>query len=955
MDKKTNIHFRLSFQLNKEGIDEANARLVELFKTLNQANDASKSATKQWQEYAMGAAGITTALSGLNNAISSLTSSYLSFDSAMRRVNTMAGLGQQGFEEIKDSVDELAQSIPLAREQLADGLYQVISNGVPTDNWIDFLNASARSAVGGIADLGQTVTVTSTIIKNYVMGWESAQEIQDKMQLTAKNGVTSFEQLAASLPRVAGNAASLGVSLDELMASFATLTGVSGNTAEVSTQLAAIFTSLVKPSSEATKMAAAMGIQFNAAAIEAKGGFEAFLTFLQQTVSAYAASSGQLEQEIYGKLFGSAEALRALGALTGPLADKFRENISAMADSAGTMDQAFEEMGGTAEANMQLIKNSIASATDWAAQWLTQIQPFLSTVSSMAFVPQGFIVMAKAVKALGAAITATLAPAVKKLIPLFVSLTMQAKLAATAATGAARAIGLLKVAMKSLGIIGLILAAISAAVYAFNKLTDSSDESSQSIDRLKQSNDNIAQTVGRVRAEMDQEIAKLRALIDAKKDTSAAVDELNRKYGDELGRQQTAAQWLEILTKKSQTYARAKALEAESIRLATEEYELSEKKRINAEAQTELKKSGRDKVRRVTGNMTMGSIAGASMGAGNTVVEDTSKEMQALLDEAEQLTRDAEKNAADRKRVADMIVANNEELGAALSSTGKSGSGVDDKKKKKEIIPEGSLKAVEKKITDIRAKISLAVDDQSRIDLNAQLAALEKEKRTIEFCYKFPSLTKENLQAVADYIESTIPPLQLKLDQPQLPTTVGQDIKDNLDEVTNQDSQSALQQTVKGLNDIGGAMQSLSKITGEGAAAWLSYAGNVVNAVGQAIPALQTLFAANTATAGSSTLAQNASAGPWGWIAGIAAMASVLAAMASLPKFAEGGIAYGPTVGLFGEYPGAANNPEVVAPLSKLESIIEPRGFDPKTFRFVLRGRTLVAAEEKEARYISKR
>lgn len=38
--------------------------------------------------------------------------------------------------------------------------------------------------------------------------------------------------------------------------------------------------------------------------------------------------------------------------------------------------------------------------------------------------------------------------------------------------------------------------------------------------------------------------------------------------------------------------------------------------------------------------------------------------------------------------------------------------------------------------------------------------------------------------------------------------------------------------------------------------------------------------------------------------------------------FANGGIVSGPTLGLMGEYPGAANNPEVVAPLDKLKSLI---------------------------------
>ena len=40
------------------------------------------------------------------------------------------------------------------------------------------------------------------------------------------------------------------------------------------------------------------------------------------------------------------------------------------------------------------------------------------------------------------------------------------------------------------------------------------------------------------------------------------------------------------------------------------------------------------------------------------------------------------------------------------------------------------------------------------------------------------------------------------------------------------------------------------------------------------------------------------------------------------PKFAKGGIVSGPTMGLVGEYPGARQNPEVIAPLNKLQSMI---------------------------------
>lgn len=48
--------------------------------------------------------------------------------------------------------------------------------------------------------------------------------------------------------------------------------------------------------------------------------------------------------------------------------------------------------------------------------------------------------------------------------------------------------------------------------------------------------------------------------------------------------------------------------------------------------------------------------------------------------------------------------------------------------------------------------------------------------------------------------------------------------------------------------------------------------------------------------------------------------------MGGTKKFANGGIISGPTYGLMGEYPGAASNPEVVAPLDKLKSLIGGAG-----------------------------
>ena len=71
-----------------------------------------------------------------------------------------------------------------------------------------------------------------------------------------------------------------------------------------------------------------------------------------------------------------------------------------------------------------------------------------------------------------------------------------------------------------------------------------------------------------------------------------------------------------------------------------------------------------------------------------------------------------------------------------------------------------------------------------------------------------------------------------------------------------------------------------------------------------------------------------------GLIIGIAAVAAGFALKGAINKkkntgtkeFANGGIISGPTYGLMGEYPGAASNPEVVAPLDKLQSLMGGMG-----------------------------
>lgn len=434
-----------------------------------------------FNQYVMKFQNINAAVSQIASAFNGVTEESRSFGAAMNVANTMAGKSGEDFSKLKDQVAELAKTIPMAREELANGLYQVVSNSVPEDNWLTFLQKSAKASVGGVADLGETVKVTSTIIKNYGLSWDSAGDIQDKIQLTAKNGVTSFEQLAQALPRVTGNAATLGVSIDELMATFSTLTGVSGNTAEVSTQLAAVFTALVKPSSEAGKMAEQMGISFNAASIKAAGGLQNFLADLDKNVKQYAQKSGMLEQEIYGKLFGSAESLRAIGPLTGQLASKFEENIASMKDSAGTVDEAFSTMSSSTSAKLQILKNSITGITDIISKALAPALPVLNFSAQVGNSVVAILALKKAVDTFTIAQKAASAASV---VWRSVSLSVVAttRLVSASFNGAAVGATTLRVAIKGLMVasgIGIAIVALTEIISSFSSASSSASKKAE--------------------------------------------------------------------------------------------------------------------------------------------------------------------------------------------------------------------------------------------------------------------------------------------------------------------------------------------------------------------------------------------------------------------------------------------------------------------------------------------
>lgn len=576
---------------NADGLKQAmTAAIVEA--------DKLKSSLINWSQGVQALGAVSNAVSQLNGTLQDITADSRAFGAAMRVANTMAGKNAEGFAKLKNQVAGVAKNVPVARDELANGLYQVISNSVPEDNWIDFLNKSAKASVGGVADLGEVVKVTSTIIKNYGLAWGAAESVQDKIQLTAKNGVTSFEQLAQALPRVTANASTLGVSIDELLASFATLTGVSGNTNEVATQMAAIFTALVKPSSEATEMAEKMGIEFNAASIQAAGGLRNFLTQLDASVKEYAAANGVLEQEVYAKLFGSAESLRALTPLTNQLSEKFSENVDAMANSAGTINATYNEMSSTGSATTQMLKNQLGAITDVVAGFVGGAMPILSFTSQLGITAMSITSLVKTLKALNIQQgILTLRSKAGGAAMLLFGLNASRSAAFTRVFSAALKSGAysataFKIALKGLMITTVVGAAIVAVTSVIEYFVNKTDEATDKTNEFSEAEDAYKNAAASTKVELDKEIKALGDLITAKKDTTDAVNHLNAVYGDLFGSHKTASEWYDTLTRKSQIYVKQIGYEAQAKVLATKLAEKQIELEDNYAKRRELWKAG---------------------------------------------------------------------------------------------------------------------------------------------------------------------------------------------------------------------------------------------------------------------------------------------------------------------------------------------------------------------------
>ncbi|MBY6799548.1 phage tail tape measure protein [Clostridium botulinum] len=275
-------------------------------------------------------------------------------DQGARKVKSIAQDSLQ-LKNIQSGLLKTSNDTGIAIKELADTQYDAISSGVAANESIQAAVTSAKLAKAGFSDSNSSLKILTSTMNVYgLTGQKAMQSISDKLLVTQNLGVTTVGELANSMGSLTPIAKSAGSSIDEMLAGMASLTKNGLKTEEAVTSLKSVFSSVIKPTEEASKTAQQLGIDFSASALKSKG----FAKFLEEIKVKTGGNT-----ETMGKLFGNVNALSGALVLTGKGFGDFNTSLDAMKNSVGLTDKAFDTMNNSLLSKCGKMKNRFKNMT----------------------------------------------------------------------------------------------------------------------------------------------------------------------------------------------------------------------------------------------------------------------------------------------------------------------------------------------------------------------------------------------------------------------------------------------------------------------------------------------------------------------------------------------------------------------------------------------------------------
>ena len=889
--------------------------------------------------------GVQNALSGLD----ALTRAGLDLNTSMTDLSALTGVTGDGLRLIERSARDLAKTFGGSAAQAVESYKLILSQLGPDIAQVPEALAAMGESVATLSktmggDTTAAADVLTTAMNQFGVSMEdpSAAAVEmarmmNVMAAAAQAGSAELPAIKEALQQSGMAAAAAGVSFEETNAAIQVLDQRGRKASEGGVALRNVLTTL----SQGRFLPQEVLAELEAANIDVNT-----LTDTTRTLADRLQVLTPLMDDtaLMTKLFGRENSNAAIALISG--VDALRGYTEAVTDTRSAEEQAAVVMQSRQE-QMARVTATIEDAKIKLYDLLGGLYPVLKTVGEVLVpVAQLIPLINLLTSGLGRAAAAVKVKTAAMRVATAVSGTYRAALTAlTAATGSAR---IATIALQATLTLGLSLA-IQAVITLIQHLTQRKREEREATEALSDADDSYAQTLVDAKSRMSVLIAELRSFNGSRDEEKAKVDELNSVYGDTFGTYQTVKDWYDVLIARSGDYVQMLVNEAKIRDMANKAAEAS----VNVDNTSTMMSSVQKYIPDINGQEQKNPFYSAleeQLTAQEELVKKYNTEMQALVEENARIKQGLSAplpssgagtaGAGSGQAVAEMkkVLTDLDSVFAQIEvRNGIFGQPQSDLVDKIRATESAINSLISKNVTEGASLDALISRYRELIDLQRQRGG---EKLT-----QIPDLPGMPVSSNG----SSVP--QIKTPEPE-PGPI---------ELYNQrlaQMQQNAQNAQQGLSALGSMMGSISGIVGEGAGQWLQYGANVLSAVGQTITAIMTLIPVkqqenNVEAQGAIIKSANSVAGtPFvGWVMALAAIASMTAALLSIPKFAKGGIAFGPTLGLFGEYPGASSNPEVVAPLDRLRSMLRPDDGTAGRVRFVIEGRDLVGIMDRMDRF----
>ncbi len=864
---------------------------------------------------------------------------FADFESSMAKIVGLVGVAKEQVEEWKDAVLTMGPATGQGPDKLAEALFFITSAGIRGAEAMEVLEMSAKAATAGLGEAKVVADLVTSAMNAYGKENLTAAMATDILTAAVREGKAEAASLAGAMGMVLPIASEFGVTFDQVGAAFAGMTRTGTNARVAATQLKAILSSMASPSQKAEKAMAKFGTssaKFRSI-IQEQGLIQALLHLREATGGSSVAMA-----EIFPNIRGLMGVLDLLGS-------NMESNVQifdALSNAGGSLDRAFISATDT-------IKFRFAKA---------------------------FATMKTQMITSGQVLSGMLIPAIEKITKIiaestkrFNALSEEQKknririIALTAALGP-----LLKIVGKLMTIKPnpylLAIAGAVALTLAIRKMVMNMREQKGVYDAVAIAND-------KVEAGYETQAAKVAYLIAIIEDENisnkgriAAIQELKRilpGYNAELteeGRlikhnKDKLVEYLAVLKEK----IRLNIFEKEYIALV--------EKQVQAERDLDT------------------AITAARLSK-EKYIEAGSKRFQ--FTQIPGQARATKQLSVEYSQ----LQLNNEELArrktAFETATNAQAELVAEMKKYELTIPGEAPKVREKKknVTDEAFEL-LEKQAQARLDLEkfmadealallinsfqrkaaAEQLAYERSKAALEAQGAAELLTEEEVAAGIEALELAHQARMLEIAATGAAAVAN--AKAKAAAIAERERQvgldielKTLQDHFKGLMAVANQWQTYGQmlteifnglgsaiaLTNNKLAGWISYVGRALGAASQLIASIKKVIIANSAQAQTLAVLEGAKMPfPVNLLAIGTSVAAVLASLASIPKFAEGGLVYGNTLAQVGEYPGARTNPEVIAPLNKLKDLLASQNTgNVKVIELVARGRDLVATIDVE-------